>query len=72
MPDPWNGKVVVTRAPGVRSQYANDFIIGDWVLAARLRLRLDDKRDTDSSILLGPGHQLKPPTTFPLWMSTAH
>ena len=32
-PNDWNGKVIVTGAPGVRRQYANDFIIGDWVLA---------------------------------------
>ncbi|WP_425484532.1 tannase/feruloyl esterase family alpha/beta hydrolase [Haloechinothrix aidingensis] len=32
LPDQWNGGVVVTGAPGVREQYANDFIIGDRVL----------------------------------------
>ncbi|MQA63249.1 MAG: tannase/feruloyl esterase family alpha/beta hydrolase, partial [Actinophytocola sp.] len=32
LPDDWNGKVVITGAPGVRTQYANDFIIADWVL----------------------------------------
>jgi hypothetical protein len=33
VPDDWNGRVVVTGAPGVRAQYANDFILGDHVLA---------------------------------------
>jgi hypothetical protein len=33
LPDRGNGKVVVTGAPGVRAQYANDFIISDWMLA---------------------------------------
>jgi len=31
-PDEWNGKLVITGPPGVRGQYANDFIIGDFVL----------------------------------------
>jgi len=31
-PDEWNGKLVVTGPPGVRGQYANDFLIGDFVL----------------------------------------
>jgi hypothetical protein len=33
LPEHWNGKLIVTGAPGIRRQYANDFIIGDWVLA---------------------------------------
>lgn len=31
-PNAWNGKMVITGAPGVRGQYANDFIISDYVL----------------------------------------
>jgi pimeloyl-ACP methyl ester carboxylesterase len=31
-PNDWNGKLVITGAPGVRGQYANDFLIGDYVL----------------------------------------
>jgi hypothetical protein len=31
-PNDWNGKLVITGAPGIRRQYANDFIISDWVL----------------------------------------
>ena len=27
LPDDWNGKLVITGAPGVRKQYANDFVI---------------------------------------------
>jgi hypothetical protein len=34
LPDNWNGKLVVTGAPGVRRQYATDYLISDWVLAA--------------------------------------
>ncbi|MDF8266063.1 hypothetical protein P4R38_17580, partial [Luteipulveratus sp. YIM 133296] len=33
IPDHWNGKLVISGAPGVRAQYANDFIISDWALS---------------------------------------
>src|SRR5687767_11126138 len=33
LPTDWNGKLVVTGPPGVRGQYANDFIISDFVLS---------------------------------------
>jgi predicted esterase len=43
LPDRWNGKLVVTGAPGVRRQYANDFVIGDWVLARGYAFAATDK-----------------------------
>jgi hypothetical protein len=46
MPDRWNGKVVVSGAPGVRRQYANDFIISDWVLAQGYAFASTDKGNT--------------------------
>ncbi|HSJ22658.1 MAG TPA: tannase/feruloyl esterase family alpha/beta hydrolase [Nocardioidaceae bacterium] len=46
MPARWNGKVVVTGAPGVRGQYANDFIIGDWVLSRGYAFASTDKGNT--------------------------
>jgi hypothetical protein len=46
MPDRWNGKLVMTGAPGVRAQYANDFIIGDWVLARGYAFASTDKGNT--------------------------
>jgi hypothetical protein len=46
MPDRWNGKLVMTGAPGVRAQYANDFIIGDWVLAKGYAFASTDKGNT--------------------------
>jgi hypothetical protein len=46
LPDRWNGKLVVTGAPGVRGQYANDFIIGDWVLAKGYAFASTDKGNT--------------------------
>lgn len=45
-PDKWNGKLVITGAPGVRRQYANDFIIGDWVLAKGYAFASTDKGNT--------------------------
>jgi len=33
LPDHWNGKLVVTGAPRVRKQYADDQIFSDWFLA---------------------------------------
>ena len=45
-PDNWNGGLVVTGAPGVRAQYANDFIIGDWVLSKGFAFASTDKGNT--------------------------
>lgn len=49
LPDAWNGKLVVTGAPGVREQYANDFIIADWVLAKGYAFAATDKGNTGTS-----------------------
>jgi len=49
LPDAWNGKVVITGAPGVREQYANDFIIADWVLAKGYAFAATDKGNTGTS-----------------------
>ncbi|MGH8968818.1 MAG: tannase/feruloyl esterase family alpha/beta hydrolase, partial [Actinomycetes bacterium] len=46
LPDDWNGKLVVTGAPGVRKQYANDFIISDWVLDRGYAFASTDKGNT--------------------------
>ena len=43
IPDAWNGKVVISGAPGVRGQYANDLVIGDWVLAQGYAFASTDK-----------------------------
>jgi len=49
LPDDWNGKLVITGAPGVRGQYANDFIISDWVLSKGYAFASTDKGNTGSS-----------------------
>ncbi len=49
LPDHWNGKLVVSGAPGVRKQYANDFIISDWVLAQGYAFAATDKGNTGTS-----------------------
>lgn len=46
LPDEWNGKLVITGAPGVRRQYANDFVISDWVLARGYAFASTDKGNT--------------------------
>jgi hypothetical protein len=43
LPNDWNGKLVVTGAPGVRRQFATDFIIGDFVLAKGYAYAATDK-----------------------------
>jgi len=45
-PDKWNGKLVITGAPGVRRQYANDFIISDYVLSLGYAFASTDKGNT--------------------------
>jgi predicted esterase len=49
LPDDWNGKLVVSGAPGTRRQYANDFIIGDWVLAQGYAFASTDKGNTGAA-----------------------
>jgi hypothetical protein len=46
MPDRWNGGLVVTGAPGNREQYANDFLISDFVLAKGFAFASTDKGNT--------------------------
>jgi hypothetical protein len=43
LPERWNGALVVAGSPGVREQYANDFAIGDWVLARGYAFAATDK-----------------------------
>ncbi|MGI8929461.1 MAG: tannase/feruloyl esterase family alpha/beta hydrolase [Candidatus Limnocylindrales bacterium] len=43
LPSTWNGKLVITGAPGVRRQYANDVVISDWVLARGYAYASTDK-----------------------------
>lgn len=43
LPDDWNGKLVVTAAPGIRRQYATDRVIADGALAAGYAYAATDK-----------------------------
>ncbi|MGH3736778.1 MAG: tannase/feruloyl esterase family alpha/beta hydrolase [Micromonosporaceae bacterium] len=43
LPDEWNGKLVVTGAPGVRRQFSSDYVISDWVLAKGYAYASTDK-----------------------------
>lgn len=49
LPDEWNGGLVITGAPGNRRQYANDFIISDWVLAKDYAFAATDKGNTGTN-----------------------
>ena len=49
LPADWNGRLVVTGAPGVRRQYANDFIFGDWLLARGYAFASTDKGNTGTA-----------------------
>ena len=49
MPDDWNGKLVITGAPGVRKQYASDFVIGDLVLGRGYAYASTAKGNTGTS-----------------------
>ena len=59
LPERWNGQLVVTGAPGVRKQYANDYIISDWVLSQGYAFASTDKGNSGTSFFsngaLGPG-----------------
>jgi hypothetical protein len=48
-PDDWNGKLVVTGAPGNRRQYALDATISDWVLARGYAFAATDKGNTGTA-----------------------
>ncbi len=48
-PDRWNGKLVITGAPGIRRQYALDFLISDWVLARGYAFASTDKGNNGTS-----------------------
>jgi hypothetical protein len=49
LPHDWNGKLVMTGAPGVRKQYATDYLISDWVLARGYAYASTDKGNSGTS-----------------------
>src|ERR1700712_881355 len=49
LPAKWNGQLVITGAPGVRKQYAPDYIISDWVLSQGYAYASTDKGNTGTS-----------------------
>jgi predicted esterase len=54
LPNPvlWNGKLVVTGAPGIRGQYANDFVISDFVLDKGYAFASTDKGNSGAFFYL--------------------
>ncbi|MCF6521518.1 tannase/feruloyl esterase family alpha/beta hydrolase [Streptomyces sp. JJ36] len=49
LPDRWNGGLVVSGAPGVRAQYANDRALGDHVLSRGYAFASTDKGNTGAA-----------------------
>jgi hypothetical protein len=49
LPDNWNGKLVITGAPGVRRQYANDYVLSDWFVARGYAYASTDKGNSGTS-----------------------
>jgi hypothetical protein len=49
LPDDWNGGLVVSGAPGTRTQYAGDFLFSDWVLAQGYAYASTDKGNSGTS-----------------------
>jgi hypothetical protein len=46
LPDRWNGKLVVTGAPGFRRQYATDVLLSDWLVDRGYAYAATDKGNT--------------------------
>ena len=49
LPDDWNGAVVVSGAPGTRTQYAGDYIFSDWLLDQGYAYAMTDKGNNGGS-----------------------
>lgn len=49
LPDRWNGKLIITGAPGVRRQYALDATISDWALGQGYAFAATDKGNTGAT-----------------------
>jgi len=49
VPDDWNGKLVISGAPGTRTQYAGDFIFSDWLLARGYAYAMTDKGNSGAN-----------------------
>jgi hypothetical protein len=49
LPDNWNGKLVITGAPGVRRQYANDYLLSDWFVSRGYAYASTDKGNSGTN-----------------------
>jgi hypothetical protein len=49
LPENWNGQLVITGAPGVRKQYAPDYILSDWMLSQGFAYASTDKGNSGTS-----------------------
>jgi hypothetical protein len=61
LPDQWNGKLVITGAPGVRRQYATDYLLSDWFVARGYAFAVTDKGNSGTSFFkdgVAPGEAI--------------
>jgi hypothetical protein len=49
LPYKWNGKLVITGAPGVRKQYATDYLLSDWLVERGYAYAATDKGNTGTA-----------------------
>lgn len=49
LPDDWNGRPVISGAPGTRTQFAGDFLLSDWLLARGYAYAMTDKGNDGGS-----------------------
>jgi hypothetical protein len=49
LPANWNGKLVITGAPGVRKQYATDYLLSDWLVSRGYAYAATDKGNTGTA-----------------------
>ena len=49
LPDDWNGRLVVSGAPGTRTQFSGDFLFSDWLLARGYAYAMTDKGNNGGS-----------------------
>ncbi len=49
LPDDWNGKLVISGAPGTRTQYSGDYVFSDWLVARGYAYAMTDKGNNGTS-----------------------
>lgn len=66
VPTAWNGNLVIAGTPATRSEYANDAIWSDYVLARGYAFASSNKGISYNSILESAGGSTAPTTAYPI------